>query len=302
VALDGTKIQANASKHKAMSYGHMKKTTEELKAEVAKWFAEAESIDAEEDELYGKDQRGDELPDWVANKQERIAKMKEAMESLEAEAKAAENTDPAEPPEPRAKRGRPPKTPPGTPEDKAQRSFTDPESRIMKGRDGFIQGYNCQAAVDAESQVIVAHDASNHANDKRELLPMVKRIKAFNGRQAKELSADTGYCSEENLKGLNRHHIRGYIATGRQKHGTASATDEKELPEDSHRASMRRRLRRGGWNSRYRLRKQTVEPVFGHIKEARGFRRFLMRGLDKISIEWSLLCTAHNFLKLAAVA
>ncbi|MGH7749946.1 MAG: transposase, partial [Candidatus Dormibacteria bacterium] len=188
------------------------------------------------------------------------------------------------------------------PEDKAQRSFTDPESRIMKGRDGFIQGYNCQAAVDADSQVIVAHDASNHANDKRELLPMLERIKRFNGRQAKELSADTGYCSEENLKGLNRRHIRGYIATGRQKHGTASATSDKEFPEDSWRESMRRRLRRGGWNSRYRLRKQTVEPVFGQAKEARGFRRFLMRGLNKISTEWSLVCTAHNFLKLAAAA
>jgi transposase len=301
VALDGTKVQANASKHKAMSYGRMKKTQAELEADVAKWFAEAERIDAEEDALYGKDKRGDELPDWVANKQERIAKIKEAMESLEAEAKAkAAEVSVNEPPEPKRKGGRPPKNPPGTPEDKAQRSFTDPESRIMKGRDGFIQGYNCQAAVDAASQIIVAQATSNHANDKRELSPLVKLIKKMTGRQAKELSADTGYCSEENLKDLNRHHIRAYLATGRQKHGTPSATDEKQLPVESYRAHMRQRLRQGGWDSRYRLRKQTVEPVFGQIKEARGFRRFLMRGLEKISTEWSLICTAHDLLKLAA--
>ena len=298
VALDGTKVQANASRHSAMSYGRMKKAEIELKAEVAKWFAEAERIDAEEDALYGKDKRGDELPDWVADKEQRIKKIAEAKAALEAEAKAKAA---AEEPK-KSKRGRPPKTPPGTPKDSAQRNFTDPDSRIMKNKDGFIQAYNCQAAVDADSQVIVAQSASNHANDVGELMPTVQQIKELTGRQARELSADTGYCSEENLKGLKRHHITGYIATGRQKHGTASATSEARLPDDSYRAEMRERLRRGGWRSRYRLRKQTVEPVFGQAKEARGFRRFLLRGLVKIRTEWSLVCTAHNLLKLAAVA
>jgi transposase len=298
VALDGTKVQANASKHSAMSYGRMKKAEIELKAEVAKWFAEAERIDAEEDALYGKDRRGDELPDWVADKEQRIKKIAEAKAALEAEAKAKAA---AEEPK-KSKLGRPPKTPPGTPKDSAQRNFTDPDSRIMKNKDGFIQAYNCQAAVDADSQVIVAQSASNHANDVGELMPTVQQIKELTGRQARELSADTGYCSEENLKGLERHHITGYIATGRQKHGTSSATNEAPLPDDSYRAEMRERLRRGGWRSRYRLRKQTVEPVFGQAKEARGFRRFLLRGLTKIRTEWSLVCTAHNLLKLAAVA
>jgi transposase len=298
VALDGTKVQANASKHAAMSYGRMKKAESELKAEVAKWFEEAERIDAEEDELYGKDKRGDELPDWVADKQERIKKIAEAKAALEAEAKAKAA---AEEPK-KSRRGRPPKTPPGTPKDSDQRNFTDPDSRIMKNKDGFIQAYNCQAAVDADSQVIVAQSASNHANDVGELMPMLRRIKELTGRQAEELSADTGYCSEENLKGLKRHHVSGYVATGRQKHGTASATSAAPLPEDSYRTEMRERLRRGGWRSRYRLRKQTVEPVFGQMKEARGFRRFLLRGLAKIRAEWSLLCTAHNLLKLAAAS
>jgi transposase len=298
VALDGTKVQANASKHAAMSYGRMKKAESELKAVVAKWFEEAERIDAEEDELYGKDKRGDELPDWVADKQERIKKIVEAKAALEAEAKAKAA---AEEPK-KSRRGRPPKTPPGTPKDSDQRNFTDPDSRIMKNKDGFIQAYNCQAAVDADSQVIVAQSTSNHANDVGELMPLVRQIKELTGRQAEELSADKGYCSEENLKGLKRHHVSGYVATGRQKHGTASATSEAPLPNDSYRTEMRERLRRGGWRSRYRLRKQTVEPVFGQMKEARGFRRFLLRGLTKIRVEWSLVCTAHNLLKLAAAS
>jgi transposase len=298
VALDGTKVLANASKHSAMSYGRMKKTESELKAVVARWFEEAERIDAEEDELYGKEKRGDELPDWVANKEQRLKKIAEAKAALEADARAKSAAK-----EPKkSRRGRLPKTPPGTPKDSDQWNFTDPDSRIMKNKDGFVQAYNCQAAVDAESQVIIAQSASNHANDVGELLSTLRQIKELTGRQAEELSADRGYCSEENLKGLKRHHINGYVATGRQKHGTASATGEELLPEGSQRAQMREKLRRGGWRSRYRLRKQTAEPVFGQMKEARGFRRFLLRGLAKIRTEWSLICTAHNLLKLAAPA
>jgi hypothetical protein len=297
VALDGTKIRANASKHKAMSYGRMKQEESRLVAEVERWMKRAEETDTAEDREFGADRRGDELPEWVANQQARLAKIREAKAALEAEAKRA-----APKPEPtqERKRGRKPKTPPGTPADKAQRNFTDPESRIMLTADGFQQCYNAQAAVDAESQVIVACQLSNAASDVHQLAPMVAQIRENTGRQAEELSADAGYCSEENLKELNRRHIRGYVATGRQKHGTASPTGEDRCTRRPRVQRMRRRLRQAGHRSRYRLRKQTVEPVFGQIKAGRGFRKFLLRGLTRVSDEWSLVCAAHNFLKWAA--
>jgi transposase len=296
VALDGTKVKANASKHKAMSYGRMKKAEEELKAEISKWFEEAGRIDAEEDELFGEDKRGDELPEWVADKQRRLAKIREAKAALEAEAKARQAAE-----RPKSKRGQPPKIPPGTPPDKAQRNFTDPDSRIMKGRDGYIQGYNCQAVVDASSQVIVARGVTNSASDAHQLEPMVKQIKAVTGRQARELSADSGYCSEDNLRKLRRRHIEGYVATGKQLHGDASPTTQKyEPPGGSFRKKMATRLRIGSWRSRYRLRKQTVEPVFGQIRWPMGLRQLLLRGLDMVQGEWSLICTAFDLRKLAA--
>ena len=168
----------------------------------------------------------------------------------------------------------------------------------MKTTDGFQQSYNAQAAVDAESQVIVAATLTNKANDMQELEPLVNEIESHAGELPRELSADAGYSSEHNLAVLIEHGIRGYVATGRQKHGTPSATREKR-PETPLRRDMWRRLRQGGWTSRYRLRKHTVEPVFGQIKECRNFRRFLHRGLEKVSAEWTMLCTAHNLLKLA---
>ena len=170
----------------------------------------------------------------------------------------------------------------------------------MKSHDGFIQGYNAQAAVDADSQVIVAQTLTNNASDAQQLAPIAAQIKQNTGRQAREMSADAGYCSEDNLKELNRRHIEGYIATGRQKHGEATAAGEREGKLGTRVHAMWQKLRRGGHRSRYRLRKQTVEPVFGQIKQGRGFRQFLLRGVRKVSGEWSLICTAHNLLKLAA--
>ena len=206
VALDGTKVKANASKHKAMSYGRMKQTEPRLAAEVAGWFEDAERTDTEEDALHGAGNRGDEMPDWVKSKQKRREKIREAMDALEAEAKAEAEKKKAkrrddDDDQPRA--GRPLRT---TPQDKAQRNFTDPESRIMKGPDGYVQAYNCQVAVDAESHVIVAQLASNNAADQIQLKPIVAQIKSNTGRQAKELSADAGYCTEDNLKELSRRH------------------------------------------------------------------------------------------------
>ena len=298
VALDGTKVKANASKHKAMSYKRMKPTEERLNAEVARWFSEAEQIDAEEDALHGVDKRGDELPDWVKNKQQRSAKIREAREALEAEARAeaekkqAQRKDDDNP----RRGGSPPRT---TPTDKAQRNFTDPESRIMKGTDGYVQGYNCQVAVDAESHVIVAQLTSDSAADQVQLKPIVAQIKSNTGRQAQELSADAGYCTEDNLRELARRHIRGYVATGRRKHDDAVAQGLQRNAGPRAKA-MRTRLRRGGYRSRYRLRKQTAEPVIGNLKDRNCLRQFFLRGLAKAAGEWSLACTAHNLLKLAA--
>jgi len=285
VALDGTRIRANASKQKSMSYRTMKRAEDRLRAEVERWFREAERIDREEDELYGADKSGDELPEWVANKQERLKRIRQAKAELEAEAKAE------------AERGRDPnKTghkakPTGKPAEKTQRNLTDSESRLMKSGDQFIQGYNAQAAVDAHRQVIVAQTLSNTGSDMHQLVPLLKQIRTNLKRQAKEVSADSGYCSELNLKALSRHHIRGYIATRlHRKHRKVGRWVQR----------MKQRLAQGARRSRYRLRKQIVEPVFGQIKQARGFRQFLLRGKEKVAGEWSLLCTAHNLLKLGA--
>jgi transposase len=285
VALDGTKIGANASKEKSMTYATMKKAEDRLKAEIERWFAEAERIDREEDELYGEDKTGEELPEWVANKQERLKRIRQAKAELEAEAKAAAEREP----DPN-KTGHKAK-PTGTPSDKQQRNLTDGESRLMKSGDGFIQGYNAQAAVDGYRQIIVAQTVNNNGSDMHQMIPMLNQIRGNIGRQAKEISADSGYCSALNLKTLKKRRIRGYIATRLHR---------KHAKVGQYVKQMRQRLKQGGRRSRYRLRKQIVEPVFGQIKSGRGFRQFLMRGETKVAGEWSLLCTAHNLLKLAA--
>src|SRR6202048_1149410 len=270
----GTKIKANASKHKAMSYGRMRGAEEKLAAEVAGWMKKAAAQDAAEDRQHGGDRRGDELPDWVANKERRLAKIREAKAALEAEAQAAAGQGAGEDSEVAAKRGRKAQPPSGVPEDNAQRNFTDPESRIMKTKDGFIQGYNAQAAVDAEHQIIVSCDLTNQGTDSAQLLPLIDQIKA-------------------------NTEIDGFVAAGRQKHGTAAPAAGK-AKEGRPLAPMAQKIAGQGYDSPYRLRKQTVEPVFGQIKQARGFRQFLLRGLDKVKQEWVLVCTAHNLLKLTA--
>src|ERR1700730_1257192 len=307
VALDGTKIQANASKHKAMSYERMTRREKELAAEVARWLAAAEAADAAEDRAYGTDKSGDELPGWVADKEKRLAKMREAKAALEAGAKgaaaaketaragaeaAAEETRRAAG---RKKPGKKAKPPSGAPDGKAQRNFSDPESRILKSKDGFVQAYNAQAAVDGTAQVIVAHGLTNCQSDQDQLAPRLDDIQAHLGRRPKEVSADAGYCSEANFAALAERDITGYVAVARAKH----PGEAKRQPLGPLTQAMQRRLKRGGWRSRYRLRKQIVEPVFGQIKAARGFRQFLMRGIEKVTAEWAMICTAHNLLKLA---
>lgn len=305
VALDGTKIKANASKHKAMSYAGMKKREAELRAEVDRWLAAAEAADAEEDALYG-DKRGDELPDWVADKEKRLAKIREAKAALEAEAKAAAEEerrieaekDRQRRAEDRKRSGKQPRPPSAEPEPKAQRNFTDPESRILKTKDGFMQGYNAQAAVDGKAQIIVAHGLTASTSDQDQLVALIDGIEKNLARKPAEASADAGYCSEANLAALDARGIKAYVATGRAKR----PADAKRRVGGELTRAMRRKLKRAGWRSRYRLRKQIVEPVFGQIKQARGFRQFLLRGIDKVRAEWAMICTAHNLLKLARAA
>jgi transposase len=305
VALDGTKIKANASKHKAMSYAHMKKREAELAAEVDRWLEAAEAADVEEDRLYGH-KRGDEMPDWVADKQKRLEKIRQAKAELEAEAKAAaeaemqrrEQAEVQRKAEGRKKSGRTPAPPKQEPDGKTQRNFTDPESRILKTRDGYIQGYNAQAAVDAKAQIIVAHDLTQSMSDHNQLVPLMDGIKDNLACQPKEASADAGYLSEANLAALAERKISAYVAAGRAKHpGEVKRRITGPLTK-----AMRDKLKRAGWRSRYKLRKQVVEPVFGQIKQARGFRQFLLRGFEKVRAEWALICTAHNLTKMARAA
>src|SRR6185437_13379458 len=259
MALDGAKIKANASKHKAMSYERMKKREAELEAEVDRWLAAAEAADAEEDELYGQ-KRGDEMPDWVADKQRRLEKIRDAKAELEAQAKAAaaeetrrrEEAEKKRIAEGRKKNGKPPTPPKPEPEGKTQRNFTDPESRVLLTKDGYIQGYNAQAAVDAQAQIIVAHGLTHGMSDQDQLVPLVDGIKDNLGRKPKEASADAGYCSEANLAALAERDVSAYLATGRAKRPTEGrANIVGPLTQ-----AMRHKLKRAGWRSRYRLRKQ----------------------------------------------
>jgi transposase len=305
VALDGTKIKANASKHKAMSYERMKKREAELAAEVDRWLEAAEAADAEEDKLYGN-RRGDEMPDWVADKEKRLAKIRAAKAELEAEAKAAAEeemrrraaAEEQRKAEGRKKNGRTPAPPPKEPDGKTQRNFTDPESRVLLSKDGYIQGYNAQAAVDGTAQIIVAHGLTGSMSDQHQLVPLIDGIEANLSAKPKEASADSGYLSEANLAVMADRRINAYVATGRAKH---PATAKRKITGPLTKA-MRTKLRRAGWRSRYRLRKQIVEPVFGQIKQTRGFRQFLLRGIEKVRAEWAMICTAHNLLKLAKPA
>jgi transposase len=300
VALDGTKLKANASKHKAMSYGRMRRAEAELAAEVAGWLARAEREDAADDAEHGVDQRGDELPDWVADKQARLEHIRAAKAALEAEAETPPpDTEPG-PSSGMSDHGRPRRAQDGGPPDRAQRNFTDPDSRVLKTRDGFVQGYNGQLAVDAAHQIIVAQRLTTNGIDQDGLVPLLDAATAALGRKPREISADAGFCRESNLEALAARGIRGYLAPGRAAHGAPDPSGRRLTKPGTLTAQMAARLKRAGWRSRYRLRKQTVEPVIGQIKQARGFRQFLLRGFAKVEAEWALVCTAHNLTKLLA--
>jgi transposase len=290
VALDGSKVKANASKHKAMSYGRMKQEESALKKEVRRLLAQAEAADEEEDTRYGKDKCGDELPAELSRRETRLQRIREAKRALEQEAReeAKENGKNEEEVE-QAK-----------PKDKAQYNFSDPESRIMKGADGFVQAFNTQVAVESVSQLIVGQTVTQESNDKQQVAPMVAIVKEQAGQKPQELLADSGYCSEKNLEYLERNKIDAYVATNRRKHGEQRITCKRgPLPKSATRVDrMTRKLQTKAGAKVYAARKSIVEPVFGQIKHARGFRQFLMRGIEKVKAEWALVCATHNILKL----
>jgi transposase len=310
VSLDGTKVRANASKHKAMSYGRMEKSVVELEGEVKRLLAEAEGTDTAEDNRYGRGRQDEALPEELRFKQSRLAKIKEAKEALEQEAREgaeAQRLEQAKKREDRDAsgdhRGRPPKVPSEKPEGKAQRNFTDPDSRIMKdgATKAFEQCYNCQAAVDGDSQVIVATRVSQETNDKKELEPVVETLKKnLDGAKPRQLTTDNGYFSENNVTYLAEEQIDGYLATGRIKHGDQLPVAPRgRIPKEaSIKERMARKLRTVKGRAIYAKRKEVSEPVFGQIKHVRGFRQFLLRGVDRVCGEWDLICLGHNVLKL----
>jgi transposase len=299
VALDGTKVQANASKHKAMSYGRMKQEIGRLEAEVQQLLERAEAVDAEEDARYGEGNRGDELPEELRFRQKRLQRIRQAKAALEAQAQAeaAQGSDEEDDPPSEADRQAA-----AEPADSAQRNFTDPDSRIMRdnSRKSFEQCYNCQAAVDDKAQVIVAAEVTQDANDKGQVEPLTEQMRENTGDNPKQLSADAGYFSEANVNYLSETGIEAYVATGRMKHSDAQhAAPCARIGEHATvRERMDKKLRTEAGRAAYAKRKQTVEPVFGQIKGARGFRQFLLRGLEAVRAEWRLICLSHNLLKL----
>jgi transposase len=316
VAIDGTKIKAHASKHKAQSYARMGETEARLKQEIEALLKQAEDVDAAEDAQYGKGKRGDELPEELRRRESRLKKIQQAKAELEQEAREKAEEERAKAEAKLAKRreeqertgkkprGRAPQVPDpdkAQPEATAQRNFTDPESRIMPdgaNKGSFLQGYNAQAAVDSAAQVIVATDITQDTVDNHQLLPMLQQVKENLGRKPQVASADTGYWSQANATDESVAGIDLHIATGRDKHGETPLPVTSPPQGASAKEAMRHKLRTEAGRAVYKMRKAIVEPVFGQIKEQRGFRRFSLRGLNNVRCEWKLVCAVSNLRKL----
>lgn len=345
VSVDGSKVQANASKHKAMSFERMKEEEARLKSEIEALLSQADATDRDEDARYGKGHDAQELPEELRRRESRLAKIQEAKAALEKEAaelraeelranaqrqreKAADPTvDPVErkravtraaksqrqaeelddndddetPPaggdHSDLPRHRVQTKPDGSPAPKSQRNFTDPDSRIMKSKTGYLQAYNAQIVVDGASQVIVAEGLTNQAPDQQHLVPMLARAVANCGDRPAILTADNGYFSADNVKACEQRSVDPYIAAGRKNDGSpndcSSDSDAQQVKQ-----RMREKLQTEAGRAVYARRKAIAEPPFGQIKEARGFRRFSLRGLAKARCEWTLVCLTHNLLKL----
>ncbi|SRR5208283_2475846 len=305
VALDGTKIKANASKRKAMSYCRMVNKERELAREVEKLLQEAEALDEREDKKYGKNKRGDELPQELRFREKRLEKIRDAKRALEEEArreaKDNEIVDRDKKPPTGGDSG-PSTIPDVEPNPKKQRNFTDPDSRIMlnSATKAFEQAYNAQAGVDCDSQVIVTADVTQQANDKQQLLPMLEQIEENLGEIPDRVLADPGYFSEKNVESVGRSFTEPFIPRDRSKHSDApEPSPHGRIPRDMSLADrMLRKLKTKTGKAIYSKRKESVEPVFGQIKQVRGIRAFLLRGLQKVKGEWKLICLTHNILKL----
>jgi Transposase DDE domain len=321
LSTDGTKMGANASRHKAMSYGYMNKEIERLEGEIEQLLQQAEQLDAEQDAALGS-RRGDELPAELKRREDRLAKIREAKARLEAEARTKADEEQRRRDEEQAnreaegrkRRGKEPAPIDPTPADKAQTNFTDAEAKVMKqSNKGFDYSYNAQAVVDGADQIIVAAEATNAANDKEQAVPMaqaaldnlkaagIERPTAADGTPTPiPNTADTGYFSEKAVGELEQMGIDPHIAVGRQKHHEAPVPAEAAAPsaEANVKEKMQYKLRTPSGKALYAARKHIVEPVFGMVKSARGIRKFLLRGLEKVSAEWQLICLTHNLLKI----
>ena len=293
LAIDGSKVKANASKHKAMSYGRMKVEERRLREEIKRITRLAQGIDEAEDEEFGPDFRGDELPEELRTREARRAKIRAAMKALEeAQSQEDEESGHGEQQQKTGK-GRP-RRPNGVPPDKKQRNFTDPESRMMGSpQAGFVQGYNGQIAVDAEEQIVVAQRITQCAADNAELVPMTKGAQENTALSAKKVVADAGYKSEANFQELENMKVDAHVALGRGERDSESRPDAGPATKRMHRKRRTKRSRKI-----YKQRKAIVEPVFGWIKSVLGFRSFSMRGLEKVSGEWSLVCLALNLKRM----
>ncbi len=315
LALDGTKLRANASRHKAMSYQRMTKKEAELEAEIAALrknvgalLADAERTDAEEDERFGADCRGNELPAELRRREGRLAAIGEAKAALEAEAAEQETKRRAELEEEGKKPRRPPRgRDPFAPKPKTQRNFTDPESKIMKTSDGsFHQCFNGQAIVDSTAQVILAAELSDQAPDAPQLEPaleqLAENLEAIDAELPDEaaLTADAGYFSEHNVAITAQHGLDPHIATGRFKHSEPQAPAPRgPLPTGATpKQRMARKLRAKEGHAVYARRKAIVEPVFGQIDTVQSARRLLLRGKGAARAQWRFQCAVHNLLKL----
>jgi len=301
-ALDGTKVRAKAAKHKAMSSGRRPEAEQRREQESAALLAQAQQVDAAEDAQYGPGRRGDALPAELARREGRLAKIRAAQAAAAAAAAQAklaarerQARETGRPP-----KGRPPAVPDAaqaTPQPKAQRNFTDPESRIMKdgATKSFVQAPNAQAAVDGAERVSVAAEVTQEANDKPQLVPMLPTVAAHCGARPAGASGDAGYFSEAAVTDPALAGIDLYVAPDRPQHGEAPPPP---AADGTVRRAMRAKLQSAAGHAVYALRKAIVEPVFGQIKTVRGFRRFSLRGLPKVRAEWLLSCLPHNLLKL----
>jgi len=293
LALDGSKLKANASKHKAMSYGRMKEAEKRLREEIERITRMAQAVDAREDQEFGAEFRGDELPAEMQRRETRLAKIREAMKRLEAEQAEDDEASGRGQQRPGSL-----KRPIGVPPDKKQSNFTDPESGLMKTAcGGFEQCYNAQIAVDAEHQLIVAADVTGCAADNGQLLPLEEQAEKNTGQKTEVVLADSGYKGEANFEAMEQRGVDAYVSLGRGEEIDAAAAPRAAPSTQRMDAKMRSEEGR----KRFKRRKAVVEPVYGWIKHALGFRAFSMRGIAKAKGEWTLVCLVINLRRFAAL-